>query len=145
MKRILLILCALTFLLSLSIISYAQEAKTQSTAECIPDAPVKTEDMRYGKSPFNKLGRGAINTATCWLEIPAEVCRLSEEKGPFVGYTLGFAEGIFTTLLRGATGIFDAVTFIIPPYNKPLMKPEYAIDSLGDSFRSQADAQARPQ
>jgi len=142
MKKILLVSCALLITLSLCNVIYAQEAKAQKQTECA-STPVDTADMRYNKSPINKLGRGVANTATCWLEIPAEACRVTEEKGPLVGYTLGIVEGFFTTLLRGATGIFDAVTFLIPPYDKPFMQPEYAIDSFGDSFKSNADAEQR--
>ena len=152
MKRVFLISCALMFTLSLITGVYAEEAKTseaknatQDTIKCAPVAPLNAENDNYNNSPVNKLGRGVANAATCWLEVPAEICRVSEDKGPILGYTLGFVEGVFTTLFRGATGIFDAVTFIIPPYNKPLMDPEYAIDSFGDSFRSRADAESRPE
>lgn len=142
MKKALFVFFALISVLILNVGVFAQETKTAGTsANC---AAVDTDDMRYGKSPFNKLGRGAINTATCWLEVPAEVCRVTAEKNALVGYTLGLTEGFFTTLLRGFTGIFDVATFIIPPYNKPLMQPEYAMDSFGQGFEDAADAQARP-
>ena len=122
----------------------AEESKPAENKDCVPTAPLNSEKMNYGKTPFNKLGRGAVNTATCWLEIPAEVCRVSEKNGPLVGYTVGTGLGVFTTLMRGLTGIFDVATFVIPPYGKPLMDPEYAADSLSDSASSCADAQARP-
>ena len=143
MKKLLLICSTVIFVFLLCINIYAEEAESANSSECTPGV-VNTQDMRYPKSPFNKLGRGVINATTCWIEIPAEVCRVSEKKGPIVGCTLGLAEGFFTTLLRGATGIFDAVTFIIPPYNKPLMQPEYALDSFGESFNDYSDEQARP-
>lgn len=143
MKKALFLFCAFALVLTLAIDVFAEEAKT---GESTKDSPaIETQDMRYPKSPFNKLGRGALNTATCWLEVPAEVCRVSADKGPIAGYTLGLAEGFFTTLLRGATGIFDAVTFLIPPYNRPLMQPEYAVDSFCEGFVDNAEEQVRPE
>ncbi len=51
--------------------------------------------------------------------------KTAKEENEFVGGTLGFAKGIFIGVLRFGTGVFDMVTFIIPPYNHPLMEPEY--------------------
>lgn len=95
---------------------------------------VDTADPHYNKTPINKLGRGAINIATCWEEIPADVFRVSKEKNDFAGYTLGLAEGATTAVIRALTGVFDVVTFILPPYDKPLMQPEYASDSLKEGY-----------
>lgn len=142
MKRALFIFCAFALVLALNTGVLAEEAKKTDANSC---PAVDTQDMRYSKSPINKLGRGVINTATCWLEVPAEIGRVGAVKGPFVGYTLGLVEGLFTTMLRGATGMLDAVTFIIPPYDKPLMQPEYAADSFGEGYNDIADAQARPE
>lgn len=94
------------------------------------DETIETSEIKYTNSPVNKLGRGVVNTATCWAEIPAEIFAVSKDSDPVAGCTLGLAKGIFTGLLRGLTGIYDAVTFLIPPYNKPLMEPEYALQSV---------------
>ena len=115
--------------------AYGEEAKKSDTAKENCAAKIDTSDMRYEKSPLNKLGRGVINTVTCLAETPAGIYRVSKDKGEVVGLTLGFVEGLFTSVLRGASGIFDMVTFVIPPYNKPLMKPEYALDSFSESYR----------
>jgi len=50
-----------------------------------------------------------------------------------MGATLGIVEGVYTSVFRVLTGAFDTVTFIIPPYNKPLMEPAYAVDSLEEA------------
>jgi len=145
MKKIFLLCCVLIFISLLAISAFAEQAKPTvidpatgcpEGKPCVTDpcSGINADNICYSKTPIDKLGRGVINTATAWMEIPAEVVKVSSEHGPFVGYTLGVADGIFTTLLRGATGIFDAVTFLIPPYGKPLMQPEYAIKSLEDKF-----------
>lgn len=135
MRRILLFSGGLILVLVFSANIYAEDSKTTGAGEKDAGALINTTDMRYEKSPLNKLGRGIINTLTCVVEIPAETYKVSEDKDPLVGCTLGLVEGFFTAMLRGLTGIFDTVTFIIPPYDKPLMQPEYALMSAFEKFR----------
>jgi len=131
MKREVLVFLVLTITLILAIDVYVQDAKVYATSDYLFDA----DNMGFERTPLNKLGRGIINTLTCLVEIPAQAYEVSEEKDPLVGCTLGVAEGFFTALCRGMTGLFDVVTFIIPPYNKPLMKPEYAVESAIEKFQ----------
>ena len=114
--------------------SEAVKAKKSCSGE-----PLDAANMGYDKTALNKLGRGAINTLTCLGEVPASIYEVSAEKGEFLGCTLGLGRGILNTVVRGVTGIFDIVTFIIPPYNKPLMKPEYAFQSFDQSFQKYDD------
>lgn len=96
---------------------------------------VDTADMRYQKTPLRKLQRGVVNFLTCPLEVPASILNVSmDEQNVFTGYTLGGVQGLFTSLLRGLEGIFDVVTFIVPPYSKSIMTPEFAWDSLAQAF-----------
>lgn len=138
MKKILLFSWEIILVLVFSANIYAQNSKAAGGGEN-SSALIDTRDMRYEKTPLNKLGRGIINTLTCWAEIPAEAYKVSQDKDPLTGCTLGVVEGFFTAMLRGLTGIFDAVTFIIPPYDKPLMKPEYALTSAFEKFREHKD------
>lgn len=143
MKRFSLSVCLFTFvLLSLSN-AYSLDSKDNNpqknesvACEKKESAPfIDTTDMRYGKTPLNKLGRGVINVSTFYLEIPAAVFRVSDEtNNEILGVTLGTAEGLFTALLRGMVGLYDTVTFLIPSYSKTLMKPEYAIDSMDQAY-----------
>ena len=94
-----------------------------------------TADINYQNTPLNKLGRGVINTASCWAEVPGEMCRVSNQSDPSIGLTLGLAQGVINGVLRGATGLFDTFTCLFPPYNKPEMKPEYALQSADKSFK----------
>lgn len=123
MKKRAFICVIIVFLLLLGVNGYAQD-KDSDTA--------RNSEINYEKTPLNKLGRGVVNVLTCWAEIPGEVVKVSSEKNELAGITLGVAEGMFTSLIRGITGLFDTVTFIIPPYNRPLMEPEYAWQSMID-------------
>jgi putative exosortase-associated protein (TIGR04073 family) len=97
----------------------------------IDDADMSTT---YGKTPFNKLTRGVLNMSTFYLEVPANVIRVGKEKNDyFIGATIGTAQGFFACMLRALTGVYDTVTFVIPPYNRPVMQPEYAVQSIEEA------------
>jgi len=98
--------------------------------------------MRYNKTPINKIGRGVANIATFYLEVPASMFQVSKDKGELLGLTLGFFQGMFTSLLRLTVGVYDTVTFVIPSYSKPLMSPEYATESLEQACKSYDDTYA---
>jgi putative exosortase-associated protein (TIGR04073 family) len=121
-----LIVCVLVLLLLMAAgtgvrVVYAQDEDTAFSLD--------TENFDYQNTPVNKLGRGIVNTASCWAEIPGEIARVSKQSDPVIGFTLGLAQGTINTIIRGAVGIFDMLTFLVPPYNKPEMKPEYALQS----------------
>jgi len=96
---------------------------------------IDTEDMRYHRTPIRKLFRGVSNIFTCPLEIPASMMDVAaDEENHFTGFLLGSFQGVFTTFLRALEGVFDVVTFIIPPYSKSVMVPEFAWDSLQQAY-----------
>jgi len=137
MKRNLLVLGLLVLVLGLTFNAFAEDMKTEETATVQKNesaAVINDNEMHYGKTCFNKLGRGVVNIFTSPAEIPAGTFRVCREKGDFLGVTLGTVEGFFQFLIRGIVGVYDTATFIIPPYNKPIMQPEYALDSMNDSF-----------
>jgi putative exosortase-associated protein (TIGR04073 family) len=98
------------------------------------NAIITEENFSFNKTPLNKLWRGVINTTTCLGEVPTEVYDISKKNNTFVGLTLGFTKGLVLAVFRGLSGIFDAVTCIIPPYNRPLMEPEYVFDKWDGVF-----------
>jgi putative exosortase-associated protein (TIGR04073 family) len=89
---------------------------------------VDADKIPYGSSPINKLERGLGNCATFWMELPAEVARVSSEQNPVMGATIGVVNGTITSIVRGGTALFDTATFFAKPYDKPIMKPEYALN-----------------
>ena len=77
--------------------------------------------------PFTKLGRGAANLLTGWVEIPKNIYTTSVEDNVFTGITLGLAKGAGMTIVRTGAGIFEIATFPfpIPDDYKPILDPEY--------------------
>ena len=76
-------------------------------------------------NPGTKLGNGLGNALTGWMEIPRQVSEVSSEQNAFAGMTYGLLQGVLYGTGRTAAGAFDAVTFVIPPYDKPIMEPNY--------------------
>ena len=98
-------------------------------------AEIGDVDMRWDGTPLHKLERGVVNIFTCPVELPASMISVADEKGEIFGFLIGTAEGLVTTVFRAASGVYDTLTFMIPSYSKPLMEPEYAIESLQNAQR----------
>jgi putative exosortase-associated protein (TIGR04073 family) len=96
---------------------------------------VDADKIPYEKRPINKLNRGVINGVTFWTELPAGVAKVSSEQNLAMGVTVGVVQGAITSVARAGTALFDTVTFFIPPYDKPVMKPEYALNHADDKMR----------
>jgi len=79
-------------------------------------------------SPVNKIGQGAINTLTSWVDVPRKIGEESEERNIIAGCTLGLGEGLAVGLARATSGVYDMATFSSAPYNKPLMDPRYKVE-----------------
>jgi len=75
----------------------------------------------------NKLGDGVLNIATCWTDVPKRAEQVSQERSVLEGYTVGIGEGILSGIVRGASGTIDTATCIFPPYDNPMMQPEYSV------------------
>jgi len=83
----------------------------------------------YYDSPAEKMGNGFLNTATAWVDIPYEMARVSSESNIVAGLTVGLGEGVISGFARGVSGVADMATFGVPPYDKPLMEPDYKADN----------------
>ena len=72
--------------------------------------------------PSNKLGRGMANVTE--IARMGEIRRSIEQTalwdGVDAGYTTGFVRGMNRTLVRTGIGVYEIVTFPIPPYG-PLL------------------------
>lgn len=97
---------------------------------------INADEMSLENTPVNKFERGAINTVTFWAEVPAAVCKVSQERDPVLGMTVGVVQGTVTAVARGVTGIVDMFTCAAPPYNKPSMHPEYALTHADNAIKS---------
>jgi len=135
MKKIILIICALISVMVVGSSLYAQ-AETVEYLDMNMRLPVVDADnINYQATCINKLDRGLVNGATFWAEIPAEVAKVSKESNPLMGATAGLVQGTFTSVVRAGTALLDIATFFIPPYDKPLMKPEYAYNRADEKIR----------
>lgn len=81
---------------------------------------------------FHKLGRGATNLLTGFLEIPKAISKEWREYDPFTGFFVGGAEGCAWAVGRTATGAYDMLTFFlpIPADYEPLMEPEFLLPGI---------------
>jgi len=73
---------------------------------------------------FHKLGRGLINTASGWLEIPKNIHEVSVESNPLAGASYGTIKGTGLALVRTGVGVYDSATFVFPKY-EPILEPRY--------------------
>ena len=96
---------------------------------------VNIEDTYYNNSPMTKVGAGVNNTATCYMDVPLEVAKVSEEQNAFTGWTAGLVGGIGKGLVRGASGIAEIVTSPLPPYDKPMIKTDYQTEDPNKEYQ----------
>lgn len=89
----------------------------------------------YYDTPVEKASAGFVNTTTSWADIPAKIAEVSERDNLFLGVTMGFGEGLVSGVARGASGIIDMATFGVPPYDEPLMEPEYKVANPDEGFK----------
>jgi putative exosortase-associated protein (TIGR04073 family) len=137
MKNLILILSVLALLFGGITIGYCYENKATGEATFTsPPMEINRDEIPYSNSPVNKLERGVINMATFWMELPAEVAKVSHEQDLAAGVTVGVVNGVITSAIRGLTAIYDTATFHVPSYTKPVMKPEYAWQAADDKIRA---------
>ena len=88
-------------------------------------APAKA-DQEGG--PLRKLGRGAANVATGWLELPGQIARATEQSGAFAGASVGLARGLVFGVGRTLVGALEVVSFPLPNPTtgyRPIIEPEF--------------------
>ena len=78
----------------------------------------------------SKLGRGLVNVATGWLELPMQIGSGMSESGSIQGFFIGLGKGAVFAVLREGVGAYDTLTFLfpIPSDYGPLMKPPTVFD-----------------
>lgn len=132
MKAVIFVVCVLLLHFLLTTNAFGEDSKQETTAPPPPSysAPlIDRNESGFKKMPLNKFTRGIVNISFFWLEVPIEMNKTAKEQNQFVGGTLGLAKGFFAGFLRIATGVVDIATFIIPPYDRPLMEPEYVFST----------------
>ncbi|MDD2751944.1 MAG: exosortase system-associated protein, TIGR04073 family [Candidatus Omnitrophica bacterium] len=148
MKKLMIMLCAALFIFPTTLSIYAQVEEAAISASPLmqlrshqvnplaldkdnrPAAflnQINAEADTYTDSPIDKMSDGVLNTTTAWTDIPRQVSKVSQEENLFAGMVVGFGEGLFNGMARGASGVIDMATCGVPPYDQPLMKPEYKV------------------
>lgn len=105
---------ALVLFLAFSMVAFAADAPATAVAK----------DQNAG----TKLARGFVNLVGCWLEVPKQIYLVSKKDNLFVGLTYGLVKGIGLGVYRFADGLFETLTFVIPPYDMILVEPEYVFE-----------------
>ena len=77
----------------------------------------------HAEDSSQKLGRGAVNATTGWMEVPNQMSAQMPDDS-YKGMTFGFMDGLSRGIQRTLYGTWDLITFPFPPYDKPTMSPE---------------------
>ena len=90
-------------------------------------APESTDTTFRASGAFSKLGRGAVNALTGWVEVPKRILETSDQSGYFAGFTWGLLRGLGYGFVRTAAGGYEILTFPVaaPPDYEPVIQPEY--------------------
>jgi len=106
----------------------------RTTALLILTVVIGFSSFAYAENALVKLGRGLINTATGWLEIPQKIYTTSKNENVFVGATVGTAKGVGWSIIRTAAGIYEVVTFAfpIPKSYESVIDPSYIFGSKSE-------------
>jgi len=78
-----------------------------------------------------KLGRGIVNVATGWVELPKNIYDTSvETNNPLMGITYGTLKGVGMTVVRTGAGAYDLATFLfpVPKDYQPILAPEFVFE-----------------
>ena len=68
----------------------------------------------YAGDPIHKFGRGASNILGSWTEIPKQIHRHAQSRGPVVGGIRGLGTGLWLMTARLGIGTFETVGCLIP-------------------------------
>ena len=96
------------------------------------------DSEQYGEKAGGMLGRGLLNAATCFVDMPVGAVNGAKKTKPeFVGGVGGFATGAVCTIFRAASGVLDVATFWVPSFHGiPICR------TYGDCFTCSAEAAA---
>jgi putative exosortase-associated protein (TIGR04073 family) len=91
----------------------------------------------YADTPPEKLGRGAANVGTGWLEVPAQITKTSESDGAIAGMTVGLVTGVVYGVRRTFMGVYEVVTFLAPTPQeyKELIEPDFVVSDTDGAYK----------
>lgn len=93
------------------------------------------EAGQYASNAGTKLGRGVLNAATGWAEVPKQAVIGGQGEGVLGGFE-GFFKGVGLGVARTLAGAFEVVTFWapVPERFEPVMEPDTVFGSGGPSW-----------
>ena len=109
--RRLLVVAVLLFAVSAPLL--AQEAATPVAQ------PAEEEGPRF--TVFYKLFRGIGNIIISPFEIPVTAFNVAADTDVFIGASAGSVAGAAAGCERFGCGVMDVVTFLFPPYDRPII------------------------
>ena len=94
-------------------ISHPAFAADSSTPQ--PTDQVDELLLRYNLHPaFEKLGRGAANFLTGWMEVPLNIGYRYTPRDAATSMFTGAALGVMKGFVRTGVGLYEVVTFFLP-------------------------------
>ncbi len=137
MKNTGLIILAVLFGLTCSAYAQALEAPVAATAYLINlntgTSPAFLDSLNadkdiYNNCPISKAGDGMLNAVSAWIDIPKGINQETQETNLFLGLTIGLGRGVINGFTREAAGVVDVATSGFPPYDNPLIAPDYKVN-----------------
>ncbi|MFH0855830.1 MAG: exosortase system-associated protein, TIGR04073 family [Candidatus Omnitrophota bacterium] len=123
-----LVFCAWAQALEVPIVYTAPPININAGTSTFLDSLNNDQDA-YANSPVSKAGDGTLNAVSAWVDIPRGISEETQDSNLFLGLTIGLGKGLVTGVKREAAGIVDVATCGFPPYDKPLMAPEYKVNN----------------
>jgi len=80
-------------------------------------------DAKSEGNPADKLVDGLINILTGWAELPLNIFNVIQKNEINSIVNDGILKGTYEALRKTGAGVADTVTFLFPPYDKPLVEP----------------------
>ena len=96
-------------------------------------APSAVSAQMQATGAATKLGRGAVNLVTGWVEIPKRIYETTQTQGALAGWTWGLLRGLGRGFVRTAAGLYEVFTFPFPapPNYATVIEPEYVFVDEG--------------
>ena len=91
------------------VVSFSVAAADNGAVGNTTATEVSGESFR-GEENLCNMGRGIVNIATCWLEIPRCIIYHNSQV-PVMGTIVGICEGAGFTVVRAFSGVMDFISF----------------------------------
>ncbi|HUT37379.1 MAG TPA: exosortase system-associated protein, TIGR04073 family [Planctomycetota bacterium] len=105
--------------LVVAVLLFAVSAPLLAQEPAVPAQPTEEEGPRF--TIFTKLFRGIGNIIIAPFEIPVTAFNVAADTDVFIGVSVGSVAGAAAGCERLGCGVMDVITFLFPPYDRPLL------------------------